>query len=110
MDINILLWVFFFLLKIFSFYRSGGSHAITFGTSTRAGDSLTTLTMKSSNHSDTESKDYRGGSSSTVGQEDLIPIFLRRLNDLNIRVGTRTRFLIELDDATGVQVFYTIEK
>ncbi|XP_050063770.1 uncharacterized protein LOC114128407 isoform X2 [Aphis gossypii] len=83
---------------------SGGSHAITFGTSTRAGDSLTTLTMKSSNHSDTESKDYRGGSSSTVGQEDLIPIFLRRLNDLNIRVGTRTRFLIELDDATGVQV------
>lgn len=94
------------------FYRSGGSHAITFGTSTRAGDSLTTLTMKSSNHSDSDtgSKDYRGGSSSTVGQEDLIPIFLRRLNDLNIRVGTRTRFLIELDDATGVQVLHAIEK
>ncbi|XP_060843292.1 uncharacterized protein LOC132923359 isoform X6 [Rhopalosiphum padi] len=87
-----------------SILRSGGSHAITFGTSTRAGDSLTTLTMKSSNHSDAESKDYPGGSSSTIGQEDLIPIFLRRLNDLNIRVGTRTRFLIELDDATGVQV------
>lgn len=60
--------------------------------------------MKSSNHSDVGSKDYRGGSSSTVGQEDMIPIFLRRLNDLKIRVGTRTRFLIELDDATGVQV------
>lgn len=60
--------------------------------------------MKSSNNSDVGSKDYRGGSSSTVGQEDLIPIFLRRLNDLNIRVGTRTRFLIELDDASGVQV------
>ncbi|CAI6343292.1 unnamed protein product [Macrosiphum euphorbiae] len=87
-----------------SILRSGGSHAITFGTSTRVGDSLTTLTMKSSNNSDVGSKDYRGGSSSTVGQEDLIPIFLRRLNDLNIRVGTRTRFLIELDDATGVQV------
>ncbi|XP_026808599.1 uncharacterized protein LOC113550868 isoform X2 [Rhopalosiphum maidis] len=87
-----------------SILRSGGSHAITFGTSTRAGDSLTTLTMKSSNHSDAGSKDYRGGSSSTIGQEDLIPIFLRRLNDLNIRVGTRTRFLIELDDATGVEV------
>ncbi|XP_025203950.1 uncharacterized protein LOC112600845 isoform X2 [Melanaphis sacchari] len=83
---------------------SGGSHALTFGTSTHVGDSLTTLTMKSSNHSDAGSKDYRGGSSSTVGQEDLIPIFLRRLNDLNIRVGTRTRFLIELEDATGVQV------
>lgn len=85
------------------FYSSGGSHAITFGTSTR-GDSLTTLTMKSSsNHSDV-GKDYKGGSSSTIGQEDPIPIFLRRLNDLNVRVGTRTRFLIELDDATGVQV------
>lgn len=60
--------------------------------------------MKSSNHSDIGSKEYQGGSSSTVGQEDLIPIFLRRLNDLNIRVGTRTRLLIELDDATGVQV------
>lgn len=49
-------------------------------------------------------RDYRGGSSSTVDQENPIPIFLRRLNDLNIRVGTRTRFLIELDDPTGVQV------
>ncbi|XP_022161453.1 uncharacterized protein LOC111027387 isoform X2 [Myzus persicae] len=101
--------LFWYLVRLlFTAFRipkpSGGSHAITFGTSTRAGDSLTTLTMKSSNHSDAGSKDYRGGSSSTVGQEDLIPIFLRRLNDLNIRVGTRTRFLIELDDATGVQV------
>lgn len=59
--------------------------------------------MKSSNQSDL-GKDYRGGSSSTIGQDDRIPTFLRRLNDLNIRVGTRTRFLIELDDATGVQV------
>lgn len=59
--------------------------------------------MKSSNHSDV-GQDYRGGSSSTVGQDDPIPIFLRRLNDLKIRVGTRTRFLIEIDDATGVQV------
>jgi len=59
--------------------------------------------MKSTNNSDV-GNDYRGGSSSTVGQEDPIPVFLRRLNDLNIRVGTRTRFLIELDDATGVQV------
>ncbi|KAL4119648.1 hypothetical protein QTP88_012442 [Uroleucon formosanum] len=101
--------LFWYLVRLlFTAFRkpkpSGGSHAITFGTSTRAGDSLTTLTMKSSNNSDVGSKDYRGGSSSTVGQEDLIPIFLRRLNDLNIRVGTRTRFLIELDDATGVQV------
>ncbi|XP_008180551.1 titin isoform X2 [Acyrthosiphon pisum] len=101
--------LFWYLVRLlFTAFRkpkpSGGSHAITFGTSTRAGDSLTTLTMKSSNNSDVGSKDYQGGSSSTVGQEDLIPIFLRRLNDLNIRVGTRTRFLIELDDATGVQV------
>lgn len=59
--------------------------------------------MKSSNQSDV-GQDYRGGSSSTIGQDDPIPIFLRRLNDLNIRVGTRTRFLIELDDSTGVQV------
>jgi len=59
--------------------------------------------MKSTNNSDV-GNDYRGGSSSTVGQEDSTPVFLRRLNDLNVRVGTRTRFLIELDDATGVQV------
>jgi len=59
--------------------------------------------MKSTNDSDV-GDDYRGGSSSTVGQDDPIPVFLRRLNDLNIRVGTRTRFLIEIDDATGVQV------
>jgi hypothetical protein len=59
--------------------------------------------MKSSNHSDV-GKDYHGGSLSTVGQEDPIPVFLRRLNDLNARVGTRTRLLIELDDASGVQV------
>lgn len=59
--------------------------------------------MKSSNNSDV-GKDYRGGSSSTIGQEDSIPVFLRRLNDLNIRVGTRTRLLIELDNPSGVQV------
>lgn len=83
--------------------RSTGSHAITFGTSTRRESSLTTLAMKSS-IADESDVDYRGGSSSTIGQEDPMPIFLRRLNDLNVRVGTRTRLLIELDDATGVQV------
>lgn len=85
------------------YFRSGENNAITFGTSPH-GDSLTTLTMKSSNDNSDVGRDYRGGSSSTVGLEDPIPIFLRRLNDLNVRVGTRTRFLIELDDATGVQV------
>lgn len=96
---NTLLIYVFIIFKLY--YRSGGNDAITFETSTN--DSLTTLAMKSSNHSDL-GKDYRGGSSSTIGQEDSIPVFLRRLNDLNIRVGTRTRFLIELDDSTGVQV------
>uniref|UniRef100_A0A2S2QNT5 Muscle M-line assembly protein unc-89 n=1 Tax=Sipha flava TaxID=143950 RepID=A0A2S2QNT5_9HEMI len=86
-----------------SIVRSDRSHALTFGGTSTHGDSLTTLTMKSSNHSDV-GKDYHGGSLSTVGQEDPIPVFLRRLNDLNARVGTRTRLLIELDDASGVQV------
>lgn len=89
-------------MKFFFFFRPSGRHAITFETSSH-GDSLTTLAMKSSNQTDV-GQDYRGGSSSTIGQDDPIPIFLRRLNDLNIRVGTRTRFLIELDDSTGVQV------
>lgn len=94
---------------IFFLHRSGGSHALTFGGTSTRGDSLTTLTMKSSDHSDV-GKDYRGGSSSTVGQDDPIPVFLRRLNDLNTRVGTRTRFLIELDDASGVQVNILFKK
>lgn len=36
--------------------------------------------------------------------EDDAPIFLRRLNDLAVKVGTRTRFLVEIRSSSDVKV------
>lgn len=35
-----------------------------------------------------------------------VPVFLRRLNDLAVKVGTRTRFLVEIRSPTQVKVSY----
>nr|XP_022901417.1 titin-like [Onthophagus taurus] len=38
------------------------------------------------------------------GEEDQPPAFLRRLNDLSVKVGTRTRFLVEIKTASEVTI------
>lgn len=35
-----------------------------------------------------------------------VPVFLRRLNDLAVKVGTRTRFLVEIRSPTQVKVSF----
>lgn len=37
-----------------------------------------------------------------------VPVFLRRLNDLAVKVGTRTRFLVEIRSPTQVKVNYDL--
>lgn len=37
------------------------------------------------------------------------PTFLRRLNDLSVKVGTRTRFLVEIRSRTELTVTYYTE-
>lgn len=36
------------------------------------------------------------------------PVFLRRLSDLAVKVGTRTRFLIEIQSSTTLKVQFNI--
>lgn len=38
------------------------------------------------------------------GDQDDTPVFLRRLNDLSVKVGTKTRFLVELYSVTQLSV------
>lgn len=38
------------------------------------------------------------------GNDDEPPAFLRRLNDLSIKVGTRTRFLVEIRSSSEIAV------
>ncbi|XP_050422462.1 titin homolog isoform X2 [Adelges cooleyi] len=50
-------------------------------------------------------KDHRPIDSPDMSSQDICaPVFLRRLNDLHVRVGGRTRLLIELEDSADVQV------
>jgi len=37
-------------------------------------------------------------------EENELPIFLRRLSDLAVKVGTRTRFLVEIRSSTTLKV------
>lgn len=38
-----------------------------------------------------------------------VPVFLRRLNDSSVKVGTRTRFLVEIRSPTQVKVSYFVQ-
>lgn len=38
--------------------------------------------------------------------DDDTPNFLRRLNDLSVKVGTRTRFLVEIRSSSDIKVKY----
>lgn len=41
-------------------------------------------------------------------EDDETPIFLRRLNDLSVKVGTRTRFLVEIRSSSDLKVRFQI--
>ncbi|KAL6255447.1 hypothetical protein P5V15_013782 [Pogonomyrmex californicus] len=46
--------------------------------------------------------------SETSYEEGDPPVFLRRLSDLAVKVGTRTRFLIEIRSSTSLKVRFNI--
>lgn len=50
------------------------------------------------------SRDLELRVSETAGNADEPPAFLRRLNDLSVKVGTRTRFLVEIRSFTDLTV------
>ncbi|KAJ8924692.1 hypothetical protein NQ315_000843 [Exocentrus adspersus] len=45
-----------------------------------------------------------GGRHTETGDEDQPPAFLRRLNDLSVKVGTRTRFLVEISSSSQLTI------
>ena len=61
-------------------------------------------------------KNIAGESQSSVklrikdSEDDETPIFIRKLNDLSVKVGTRTRFLVEIRSSTDLKVKNTNEE
>lgn len=48
--------------------------------------------------------DQHNNATASGGNDDEPPAFLRRLNDLSVKVGTRTRFLVEIRSSTELMV------
>lgn len=61
-----------------------------------------TINARSSAGSTSRDLELRIGT--VQGDEDEPPAFLRRLNDLSVKVGTRTRFLVEIKSSTELSV------
>lgn len=64
-----------------------------------------TVTATSGHGSAARDMELRIGDHRTAsGGDDEPPAFLRRLNDLSVKVGTRTRFLVEIRSSTELLV------
>lgn len=71
-----------------------------------------TVNARSPTGSTSRDVELRIGKTQNNGDEP--PAFLRRLNDLSVKVGTRTRFLVEIRSSTELSVcmhsFFLIKK
>lgn len=63
-----------------------------------------TINARSPIGSSSRDLELRVGNVHDKGDEP--PAFLRRLNDLSVKVGTRTRFLVEIRSSTELSVCY----
>lgn len=63
---------------------------------------LYTVTAKSPSGTAFRDIQLRVGKSGDLNEEP--PAFLRRLNDVSVKVGTRTRFLVEIRSGSNLEV------
>jgi hypothetical protein len=67
-----------------------------------------TVTAKSPFGTTSRDLELRVNSGKNSNENDEPPAFLRRLNDLSVKVGTRTRFLVEIRSCSELTVsFYS---